>query len=166
MNSHYTTLCLAFISSLSFAAPGFLSRNSDLTQDQARYEVANTVNSFFGSNLYSGASVIIKNSENSIESIGHYAAGGKVYSRSTVQQETYKIIKRRIVSDVKDEARKIVNQTNLSGSVRDTLVLEAGNIAEAELTEIIARNPENGYSKFLDGKRTLNQKARVILIGE
>jgi hypothetical protein len=146
------------------AAPWYGAREQ-MTETQADARVDAIVNDFFGPNTYPKADVISRNAKYAVHKGGSYAAGGKAYTEQEVRSATEEKIIGVIVSDMKDEARALVNSSPLPSDYRDTLVTHVGNQTKAELTQIFSSysGHSDGYAKFLSGNRALKDKARTMI---
>ena len=162
MNLRITLLSCALISVVNAGAWTSSSNRMDERTADARVDAK--INDFFGANTYRKAEMIGKNAKNDLHTKkGTYVAGGKVYTEADVDAAVAERVTGALVSDVKDEARLIVDTTGLSSNIRDAIVIEAGESAKAELRDIFNRGGYNGYSTFLNGSRTVGEKVRKTL---
>ncbi len=164
MTIRYALLCTALGSTLCVAAPGYAARE-ELTEAKADARVDTIVNDFFGPNTYPKAEIISRNAKYAVHQKGHYVAGGKSYPEHEVRAATEEKIIGVIVSDMKDEARSLVNNSPLSSNLRDAIVTDVGDQTKAELNSIFSSysGHSDGYAKFLRGNRNMREKARSMI---
>ena len=95
------------------------------TKFSPKAHVRTVMNEFFGPNIYTAQETIETNAQYNVANLRNP-------TQNSVCEETCKKIKGRIVSDVKDEARKILNDSVISPGAHDQIVTAVGKAAEKD----------------------------------
>ncbi len=140
-----------------------LSANLIIQQDAEKL-VAQIVNDFFHEQLYPHKELCKKNAIYNLYKYEQYQYGQFYYDDALIRRETLDRIAGNIIAQASSIVRKTIKSFSLARDQQDFLIEKIIKNITLELDSItMEKNILNGYTKFLDGCRTLTIKVQKII---